>query len=141
MATKNLLHEIFDEVEKGDAKLDQYAKNAAIRLVLEHAFLPEKKFNLPEGDPPYKESPHPIGMSETTLVHEARRLYVFCRKDLKPIKRESLFIELLENIDKQDAKILLAIKEQKLSKLYKKITKAAAIKAGIINEPKDTDDQ
>lgn len=140
MATK-LIWEIFDEINEDVSKLAQYKANGAVRLILEHAYLPEKKFALPEGDPPYKDSPHPIGMSETTLLHEAKRLYVFCREDLKPIKRESLFIELLENIDVKDAKILLAVKEQKLSKLYKKITKAACVKAGIINDPKDTNDQ
>lgn len=140
MATK-LIYEIFDEVNKDISLLGtKYATNAAVRLVLEHAYLPEKKFILPDGDPPYKVSPHPLGMAETTLAHEAKKLYVFCRADLKPIKREALFIELLENLDKEDAKVLLAVKEQKLSKLYKKITKAAVIKAGIINEPETTND-
>lgn len=34
--------------------------------------------------------------------------------NLKPVRREFLFIQLLESIDSEDAKLLLAVKEKKL---------------------------
>jgi hypothetical protein len=71
-------------------------------------------------------------MAPTTLIHEAKRLYVFTRKDLKPLKREQLFIDLLESIEDEEAKVLLAVKDQKLTKLYPKITKKLVKDSGIL---------
>ena len=59
-------------------------------------------------------------------------LYVFCRADLKPVKRESLFISFLEGVHPTEAKMLIAVKEQALHKLYPKITRKMLEKAGVI---------
>jgi hypothetical protein len=59
-------------------------------------------------------------------------MYVFMRQDLKPIKRESLFIGLLEGIHPTEAAILIAVKDQKLQKMYPKITWKLVSDAGII---------
>jgi hypothetical protein len=67
---------------------------------------------------------------------EAKKLYVFCRADLKPIKREQLFIGLLEEVHPEEAVVLLAVKDQKLNKLYSKITRKLLEGAGIIQELK-----
>jgi hypothetical protein len=44
------------------------------------------------------------------LYREARRLKIFIKgggyDDMKPVKREQLFIKLLEDIDNDDAKLL-----------------------------------
>ena len=71
-------------------------------------------------------------MSPANLRMEMKKLYVFKRQDLKPIKREQLFIDLLENVHPEEAKLLLAVKDQKLSKLYKKITRKVVENAGFI---------
>ena len=71
----------------------------------------------------------------TNLYMEARRLYVFRRADLKPIRRENIFIELLQSVDPREAKILLALKDKTLNKLYPKITKKVAGKLIPIPEP------
>jgi hypothetical protein len=93
-----------------------------LRLIFEHAFDPNKKFFLPEGDPPFKEDAAPIGMSPANLHMEAKKLYVFCRADLNKLRRESLFIQLLEGLHPFESKLILAIKDQKLTKMYPKIT-------------------
>jgi hypothetical protein len=62
-------------------------------------------------------------------------MYVFTRKDLTPIKRESLFISLLEGVHPEEAKVLIAMKDQKLTKLYPKITHKLVSDAGIIPAP------
>ena len=54
------------------------------------------------------------------------------RQDLKPIKREGLFIGLLEGIHPTEAAILIAVKDQKLQKMYPKITWKLVSDAGII---------
>ena len=98
-----------------------------------HAFVPEKKFVLPEGEPPFKPAVEPMGMTPTNLFNELRRMYVFCRTDLTSMKRESLFINLLEAIHPSEAKVLLAVKDQNLNKLYPKITHQLVAGAGMIN--------
>ena len=93
------LPEMLDEIDK-DPKLlsTKYRGNSALKIIFEYAFLPEKKFLLPEDEPPYRPDAAPIGMSPAILTQELRRLYVFLRNDLKPIKREGLFISLLESV-------------------------------------------
>jgi hypothetical protein len=132
MAT-TFLPEILEEINK-DPKLlsTKYKGNSALRIVFEYAFLPEKKFALPEDEPPYRPDAAPIGMSPAILTQELRRFYVFLRTDLKPIKREALFISLLESVHPSEAKLIIAIKDQKLTKLYKKITRKLVEEAGFI---------
>jgi len=127
------LPEMLDEINE-DPKLLQtkYKGNSALKIIFEYAFLPEKKFLLPEDEPPYRPDAAPIGMSPAILTQELRRFYVFLRKDLKPIKREALFISLLESVHPSEAKLIIAIKDQKLNKLYKKITRKVVETAGFI---------
>ena len=127
------LPEMLDEINQ-DPKLlkTKYAGNTALKIIFEYAFLPEKKFLLPEDEPPYKPDDAPIGMSPAILTQELRRFYVFLRKDLSPIKREGLFISLLESVHPSEAKLILAIKDQKLNKLYKKVTRKVVAEAGFI---------
>jgi len=132
MAT-TFLPEILEEINK-DPKLlsTKYKNNTALKIVFEYAFLPEKKFKLPEDEPPYREDAAPIGMNPAILTQELRRFYVFLREDLKPIKREALFISLLESVHPSEAKLIIAIKDQKIPKLYKKITRKLVEEAGFI---------
>lgn len=139
---RKYITELLDDMNATPALMEQYAKdpqyNAVLKGLFEYAFLPSKKWILPEGEPPYKQAPEPLGMTETNIYVEFRRLYVFCRADLKPIKRESMFIGLLEGVHPTEAAMLIAIKDQKLNKLYPKITKAAVIKAGFIENETTT---
>ena len=91
--------------------------------LLKYTFDPNIEFDLPEGAPPYKEN-DVIDEDDSGLYAEDRRLYLFIKggnPDLKPVKREMLFIELLENINPKEAKVLLAVKDKKLP--YKGLTK------------------
>jgi hypothetical protein len=128
--------EILEECNKDVTLLEGYKNNAALKFIFEHAFLLEKKFVLPEGDPPFKPDAAPIGMTPCNFTQETKKLYVFtaARKDLKALRRETLFIQLLENIHPSEAKVLLAVKDQKLNKLYKNITAKVAVKYGFIPE-------
>ena len=121
MATK-LVTEMLSEINSDPSTITKYKDNGALRLIFEHAFDPNKKFFLPEGDPPFKEDAAPIGMSPANLHMEAKKLYVFCRADLNKLRRESLFIQLLEGLHPLESKLILAVKDQKLTKMYPKIT-------------------
>lgn len=124
------LTQILEEINGDPKAIENYKDYAPLRVIFEYAFDPEKKWILPEGNPPYKEDSAPIGMSATNLLMELRRLYVFCREDLSPLKREQLFINLLEGVHPSEAKMLLAIKDQSIPKLYKKITHKLVHEAG-----------
>jgi hypothetical protein len=128
--------EILDECNKDVTLLEGYKNNAGLKFIFEHAFLPEKKFVLPEGDPPFKPDGAPIGMTPCNFTQETKKLYVFtAARELKAIRREALFIQLLENIHPSEAKVLLAVKDQKLNKLYKNITAKVAAEYGFITLP------
>jgi len=78
-------------------------------------------FILPEGAPPYK--PCEFLDQEGRLYTEARKLYLFIEggnPNLNKVKREMLFIQLIESLDQRDAELLIAIKDKMLP--YKNIT-------------------
>lgn len=133
--SSKLITELLEDINADTSKIEQYKTNGALKLLFEHAFNPEKKFNLPDGDPPFKADAAPIGMSPGNLHMEMRKLYIFCREDLTSIRRETLFIQLLENIHPSETKVVLAVKDQKLTKLYPKITHKLVYEAGMVTVP------
>ena len=128
--------QMFEEINNDPDKLALYKDDAAVRIILTHAFVPEKKFILPEGEPPFKPAAEPLGMTPTNMFSELRRMYVFCRADLTPFKRESLFISFLEGIHPTEAKLMIAVKDQELHKVYPKITRKLLEKHGLLT-PKE----
>lgn len=109
------------------ALLQQLATEPVL-IILKYAFDPSIKFILPEGAPPYK--PCEFLDQEGRLYAELRRLYLFVEggnPSLTKVKREFLFIQLLESIDKQDAELLCAVKDKKLP--YKGLTVSVVKKA------------
>ena len=129
---RKYITQMLDDINGDPKMIEQYKSDGALRLIFEHAFDPEKKMILPEGEPPFKPSAEPLGMTPTNLFSELRRLYVFCRADLKPLKRESLFISLLEGVHPTEAQMLIAVKDQELHKLYPKITHKLVYESGFI---------
>lgn len=110
-------------------KLQQYGNSVPlIQQILKYAFDPNIKFALPKGDPPYK--PCEFTDQEGRLYSEARKLYLFVEggnPNLTKLKREMLFIQFIEGIDKDDAKLICAIKDKKLP--FKGITSTIAKQA------------
>jgi hypothetical protein len=86
-----------------------------IRIILQYCFHPGAKWLLPEGAPPY--TPCEFPNVENMLYAEARKIYLFLEggnDNLNPLKREKMFIDILESITPEDAKLLISIKEKKL---------------------------
>jgi hypothetical protein len=79
-----------------------------LRTILRLIYDDDIEFLVPDTPPPFKENE--INDLDTLLYREARRLKIFFRgggyDDLNQIKRESLFISLLEDLDADDAKLL-----------------------------------
>jgi len=90
---------------------------AALRGIIRMNFDESLVLALPEGRPPFKTATVPDGFGKTTLKASATGWYVFI-KELSPTikqgKREALFIQLLESLDKTEAEILLQAKERTL---------------------------
>lgn len=124
--------QMLEEIQADPKAIELYKADVVLKIIFEYAFDPAKKMILPEGTPPYKPAVEPLGMTPTNLFGEMRRLYVFCRADLKPIKREGLFISMLEGCHPSEAEVLIAIKDQSLHKKYPKITRKLVSDAGFI---------
>jgi len=118
------LPEIFEAINKDPKKAVDYKDNFPFKTVLKCAFDVEYHFDLPEGAPPFKPSSQPLGMVPVHLMNEARRFYIFTKfSDVKKrLRREQLFVQLLEAIHPSEAKILIAVKDQVIDSLYPKIT-------------------
>lgn len=96
--------------------------NPTLGTILQGAYDDGVVWDLPPGAPPYK--PSELVDQEGQLYTSARRLYLFAvggHDTLKPIKREALFIEMLETISPLDAEVLVAMKDKKLP--HKSLTK------------------
>lgn len=121
---------ILAEANKDIYSLAEHFPNSYLRNIMEAAYLPEKKFILPEGDPPFVMAPNHMDQLSGTFWQVAKKLNMFQRADLKPIRRESLFVQALESLSPVDAKILLCVKDQNLMKLYPNLTKEMLVKIG-----------
>lgn len=112
------ISEILKEVSeaKKEKKVEVLRNNDSqpLRSVLAHALDPYITWMLPEGAPPYK--PSEALDQHNRLYQEARKFYIFCDPalNLPKVKREMLFIEFLESIDPDDAKLMIAVKDKKI---------------------------
>jgi hypothetical protein len=127
-----VLKEINDDPSLLHTTYKKHGDGGPLGLIFKHAFTAEGKFILPNDEPPFRKATEPMGVTPAQFIGETRKFYIFCRADLKSIKREQLFIQMLESIHPDEAKILLAIKDQKLTKLYPNITKKVVAEAGYI---------
>lgn len=114
--------------EEEQIKCLQANQNTAILTILKFCFDPNIKWLLPEGDAPYKPCEYPN--VDNMLYSEARRLYLFIEggnNNLTTLKRESMFVDLLQSINPEDAKLLVSIKDKKLP--YKGLSPKTILKA------------
>jgi hypothetical protein len=132
---RKYLPEMLEEINKDPSKIENYKEDFLLKVVFAHSFLPKYKCLLPEGEPPHKPAAEPLGMTPTNLFNECKRFYVFTREDMAAVRRESLFISMIEGVHPSEVKVLIAMKDQKLSKLYPKITWKLVSDAGIIPAP------
>ena len=122
--------EILEQADKASSKQDKlsilrkHANNEALKMILLLNFHPTVKMDLPEGEPPYKKDTSiPVGYADTSLLQEIKRFYVWMRPDvnLSKIKKESLFISMLEGLHWTEAELLCLAKDQNINKKYKTI--------------------
>ena len=105
------------KLKKRDEKVAALKMNDSfvLRTTLQAAFDPRIKFLLPEGEVPYNQNKLPD--QEGNYINLARKLIYFVEgpyTNMRSSKREQMFIELLEAVDKHDADMLVHIKDKKL---------------------------
>ena len=122
MARNSITWNVFEVLEKVSVarkkadklKLLRENDSTALRTVLQGCYHPGIRLPLPEGDPPYEAcDPH---NAPSTLHKRWKDFQYFSPasvKKLGKIKIETMFIQLLEAIHPQDAKIVLQMKDKK----------------------------
>jgi len=114
------LYEFLEKVSKlkrTQEKVDALKHNDSLplRIIMQGAFDPSVEWLLPPGTPPYK--PNELVDQQHILVKECEKLRYYIKgfhDNLNQNKREAMFIELLERVDPDDAKLLCAIKDKKM---------------------------
>mgnify|MGYP001255958046 CR=1 FL=1 len=112
---------IFSDIDKARSQKERKElllkyETPPLLEVLKYTFHPDIKFLLPAGDPPYKTEVDDI-QNPTYLYGLTRKLYLFVEggnDNLKQTRREYLFIELLESVHEEEAKLLIQIKDKKI---------------------------
>jgi|TARA_Y100000114_G_C11563006_1_gene232695 hypothetical protein len=130
-ATYNLsFHEILTKVNNAKDKpkkievLRKYDTNE-LRMFLKGAFSEKLEWLLPEGKPPYTPNDAPVGTEHTWLKQEVKRMFHFLKggnPQLSQMKRDNMFIQMLEGLSKEEAELLIWAKDNELNKHYKGLT-------------------
>ena len=132
-----LISEILRKVSNAKTKAEKINllrenNSQALRSLLIWNFDESVISMVPEGDVPYTPNDAPVGTDHTRLEQEARGLYRFVKggqDSLKSIKRESMFVQLLEGLAAEEAELLCLVKDGNLNSKYKRITKAVVSEA------------
>ena len=121
------VHEILELVDSQRTKakkieiLREY-DDLALKAILIWNFDPTAISVLPEGPVPYKENEVPIGTDHTSLRREWKNLYHFVKGGndrLSAIRRETMFVQMLEGLHPEEAKIRCLVKDKNLESRYK----------------------
>ena len=131
-----LLTEILQKVSSAKTKKEkvdllQEYNNDGLRAVLIINFDESLKFLLPEGEVPFKPNDAPAGTEHTRLTQEYRGLYRFFKggdASIKGMRREQLFVQLLEGLHADEANMLVSACNKDLQSKYR-ITKAVVAEA------------
>ena len=101
----------------------------ALQQICQWAYNPNIESMLPEGTPPYIENDAPEGTEHTLLRTEGDQLWRFISTNGKPADpnlqqtvRERMFIRLLEGLHKDEAELLINVKEKRLHQVYKGVS-------------------
>jgi hypothetical protein len=121
-----LVTEVFQKISNAKTKaekvalLQEYRSPALIHLFVWN-FDESIETALPPGEVPYTPNDNKTGEGVSRLNSQYRILYNFVRGGNDPLsqtKRESMFIQLLESLDPNEAECLCLVKDKKLGKRY-----------------------
>ncbi len=120
------------KTKKEKIKLLQDNNSNALRQLLIWNFDESVVSMIPEGAVPYTPNDAPVGTDHTRLEQEYRGFYRFVKggaDKLPALRRETMFVQLLEGLSAEEAELLCLVKDGKLNDKYKRITKAVISEA------------
>ena len=88
-----------------------------LKDLLRYAFHPDIKFALPSGAPPYKTIGSPDEYNPTYLYPNIRKFYLYIEgghDGLTQLRREQLFVQMLEGLHPKEAEVVIQVKDKKL---------------------------
>lgn len=121
MAVRISLSEIINklpEIKSTADKVEWLRKNDSqpLRTIIKYTYDKSVEFLIPNTPPPWKKNEFE-DEAKSLLYREARRLKIFIKgggyDNLNQVKREQLFISLLEDIDNDDAELLCVMISKK----------------------------
>ena len=136
------LHEIFTEVEETKSPVEKaeilkHHESAGLKAILRAAFDTRIGWVLPTTRPPFEPSTAPAwDLADLRLEQEAMKLGRFATmegksttqsRDIPKIRREELFIQLLEGLHDTECEIMLSLLKKRLN--YKGLTAKLANRA------------
>jgi len=111
--------EVLEDVAKAktrEEKRNVLKKNESwsLKALLQQNYHPDASWLIPPGAPPYNANQN---SADTSLLYEAKKLeyYTNGQTNIPMLKREAMFVTLLERLSPDEAEILIAVKDQKLS--------------------------
>ena len=124
---KLFVSEILTKVSKLKSKKEKVAwlkdqNTNGIRMLIKSSFDPKIKWLLPEGDVPFTRNDAPEGTEHTDLHMEASKIFHFLEggdNDITQSKRETLFIQMLEGLQENDADVLVSAMNKSLHRKFK----------------------
>ena len=124
------IHEIFELVSEQRTKakrveiLKEY-RDDSVTAVLIWNFDERVQSAVPDGQVPFSPNDVPVGTDHTSLRREWKTLYHFIKggnPTLSGLRRESMFIQLLEGLHPKESEIICLVKDKNLKSAYPKIT-------------------
>ena len=120
------VHEVLELVDSQRSKakkieiLREYADDA-LKSILIWNFDQTVVSVVPEGEVPFKKNEVPIGTDHTSLRREWKNLYHFVKGGndrISAIRRETMFIQMLEGLHPDEAEIVCLVKDKALEDKY-----------------------
>ena len=101
-------------LKKASEKVEalKYNDSKQLRIILQGCYDQSVNWLLPDGRPPF--TPNVLVDQEHVLIHDIEKLRYFIEgfyPGLKQSKRETMFVQLLENVAPKDAELLVQIKD------------------------------
>lgn len=126
-SSRLLISEILQKVHNAKTKAEkisllQQHNTTALRQLLIWNYDESIESAIPDGPVPYKVNDAPAGTEHSRLEQEYRNFYRFCKggdNSLPALRRETMFIQLLEGLHSSEAELLCLVKDKKLTDKYR----------------------
>lgn len=127
MAMKLLISEILQKAHNAKTKAEKVRilrenNSQALRSLFIWNYDDSVESVLPEGEVPYKPNDAPLGTEHTRLETEARKFFYFIKggaDNVPGVKKENMFLQMLEGLYKDEAEVVCLVKDKKLQKKYR----------------------